>query len=152
MPDADPSSANASPARGVTARGGAAREGAAAAAPAGSGPVRPEELAPFGRRVAALVIDWAIAMAIAYGFAGGDAMAILGIFAAQRVLVGGLTGSSIGHRLLGLRIVHATRGRVPFLSVLVRTVLLCLVLPPLWRTVEGVPLHDDLARSRLVRG
>ena len=145
MPDVDPTSAR--PVRG--ARGGAPR-GGSRGGPRGG--VRREQLAPFGRRVGALVVDWAIAMAISYGFFGGDAMAILGVFAAQRVLVGGLTGSSIGHRLLGLRIVHASRGRVPFLSVLVRTVLLCLVLPPLWRTVVGVPLHDDLARSRLVRG
>lgn len=91
-------------------------------------------------------------MAIAYGFAGGDAMAILGIFAAERILVGGLTGASIGHRLTGLRVVHVSRGRATFVAVVVRTVLLCLVLPALWRTVEGVPLHDDLARTRLVRG
>ena len=103
--------------------------------------VRPEERAPFVRRLAALAVDWAIAMAIAYGFFDGDAIAV----------VGGFLGSSIGHFVLGLRVVSISRGRAPFLSVLVRTVLICLVLPPLWHTVAGVPLHDDLARTRLVR-
>jgi uncharacterized RDD family membrane protein YckC len=104
--------------------------------------IRPEERAPFGRRLAALAIDWAIAMAITYGFFDGEPFVILGIFALQRILVGGFLGSSIGHFLLGLRVVNVSRGRASFPAI---------VLPPLWHTVAGVPLHDDLARTRLVR-
>jgi uncharacterized RDD family membrane protein YckC len=113
--------------------------------------IRPEERAPFGRRLAALAIDWAIAMAITYGFFDGEPFVILGIFALQRILVGGFLGSSIGHFLLGLRVVNVSRGRASFPAIVLRTVLTCLVLPPLWHTVAGVPLHDDLARTRLVR-
>ena len=132
VPDADPS---------------APRRGHAGAA----GPVTTPELAPFGRRLLALCLDWAIAMAIAYGFLDGDAFAILGIFALQRILVGGLLGSSIGHRVAGLRLVAVDRGRAPFHRGVVRAVLLCRGRPGRWRTVDGVPLHDDLARTRLVR-
>ena len=71
-------------------------------------------LAPLGRRVVALVIDWVACLAISGAFfasvpdafllSRGNPMATLGIFALENVLLVGSIGHTLGHRLLGLRV------------------------------------------------
>jgi uncharacterized RDD family membrane protein YckC len=129
-------------------------------------------LAPVSRRVLALVVDWFACMAIAYGFLPADlqASATLGIFLLENVLLVGTVGGTLGHRLLGLRVrrvrppallVAGPRAPVPdagpdvppnlFLA-LVRSVLLCLVLPAVVWDADGRGLHDRTAGTAIVRG
>ncbi|MGW0733240.1 RDD family protein [Streptomyces sp. NPDC002851] len=120
----------------------------------------PEEgsgaIAPFGRRLGALAIDWAACMLIAYGlFAQGDRQAqgnwALGIFFVLSLLTVGTLGSTPGKRLLGLRVVAEGGGRLGLGRVLVRCVLLCLAIPPLIWDRDGRGLHDRIARAVQVR-
>ena len=58
-----------------------------------------------------------------------------------------LIGGSAGQILLGIRIVDIDTGmRIGFLPSIMRTFLICLVVPPLL-TVHGRGLHDRAVRS-----
>ncbi|GAA0462170.1 RDD family protein [Streptomyces stramineus] len=116
----------------------------------------PGSVAPLGRRFGALFIDWALCMLIAYALladgkpqqAGNWALLI---FFVLSVLTVGTVGCTPGKRLLGLRVVSVTGGRLSLPRVLLRSVLLAIVIPAvIWdRDTRG--LHDRLARAVQVR-
>ena len=99
----------------------------------------PGSMAPTGRRVVALFIDGVIAQVIAMGLLGYVQGA------------GGLGGYTVGHRLLRLRVDRCPSGYAGLGRGLVRSVLLCLALPPLIVDREGRGLHDRLAGTVIVR-
>ncbi|THA60292.1 RDD family protein [Streptomyces sp. A0958] len=116
----------------------------------------PGAIAPLGRRFGALFIDWALCLLIAYGlFARGDQQAAgnwaLGIFLVLSVLTVGTIGCTPGKRLVGIRVIAEDGGRLGFVRVLVRSVLLCLAIPALVWDRDGRGLHDRLARAVQVR-
>ncbi|WP_367323718.1 RDD family protein [Streptomyces sp. HUAS ZL42] len=116
----------------------------------------PGSLARPGRRLGALAVDWGVSLLIAYGLitdgydqATGN-WALL-IFFALHVLTVGTVGFTPGKRLFGLRVVTQDTGTVNPLRVLLRSVLLCLAIPPLIWDRDGRGLHDRLARTVEVR-
>ncbi|WP_415950747.1 RDD family protein [Streptomyces sp. KLOTTS4A1] len=116
----------------------------------------PGSIARPGRRIAALFIDWALCMLIAYGLlARGEAQtagnwAVL-VLLVMSVLTVGTIGSTPGKRIMGLRVLAEDGDRLGFLRVIVRSVLLCLAIPPLVWDRDGRGLHDRLARAVQVR-
>ncbi|MDP7384097.1 MAG: hypothetical protein QF382_08490, partial [Acidimicrobiales bacterium] len=56
-----------------------------------------------------------------------------------------------GQRLVRLRVVSIDGGRVPLWRVLVRTLLICLVIPAVVYDDDGRGVHDRLAHTRVVR-
>jgi hypothetical protein len=123
-------------------------------------PVRgPGSMAPLGRRVVALAIDWLLCLAISEAFVDGDPMATLGVFALENVVLVGTAGFTVGHRVLGLRVrdvatagsATAGAGAPGLVRAAVRTVLLCLVIPAVVWDAEGRPLHDRVAGTLIVR-
>ena len=113
-----------------------------------STPLLPQ--ASYGRRLFALCLDWFAAYIIAR-------------LITQEVIVPGwlqltvfflevsfftiLIGGSAGQVVLGIRIVDIDTGmRIGFLPSIMRTFLICLVVPPLL-TVHGRGLHDRAVRS-----
>lgn len=116
----------------------------------------PGSVAPLGRRFGALFIDWTLCMLIAYGLlARGDQQAAgnwaLGVFLVMSLLTVGTIGCTPGKRILGVRVVAEDGGRLGFVRVAVRTVLLLLVIPALVWDRDGRGLHDRLSRSVQVR-
>ena len=108
-------------------------------------------VAPLGRRLIALAVDWAAAVAISMGFFDYDAMATLAIFAVMTVVLVGTLGSTIGHLVLGMG-VRAAPGTPPGpLRALVRTALLCLVIPAVVWGPDGRGLHDVVAGTTITR-
>ena len=116
----------------------------------------PGSVAGMGQRLVALVIDWVASLLVSgelfhlgQGRAPG-ALTLL-IFAAEILVLTLLSGGSFGQLLLRLRVERVSGGRLPFLPLLVRTVLLCLVVPPLIYDRDGRGLHDRIAGSVVVR-
>ncbi|MGW8973328.1 RDD family protein [Streptomyces platensis] len=120
----------------------------------------PEEgsgsIARPGRRFAALFIDWALCLLIAYGLlSGGKAQAAsnwaLVVFAVLSVLTVGTVGFTPGKRLIGLRVISEDGGRISLPRVVVRTVLLVVVIPAVVWDQDGRGLHDRVTRAVQVR-
>jgi hypothetical protein len=111
----------------------------------------PRSIGSLGRRIAALVIDWAIASGVGYLFFGGDAMAILIAFAALQYVFLVTVSGSVGHVILGMRVVPLVPKWIGPLRPLVRTLLLCIVIPAVVWDRDQRGLHDQLAGTVLVR-
>lgn len=111
----------------------------------------PGSVARFGRRVAALCVDWALAMLLSFVFFGGDSTANLAFFAGMQLVFVGVTGHSIGHRTLGMQVQRLDGTAAKPLDGVVRTVLLCLVVPALLSDADQRGLHDRAAKTILVR-
>jgi uncharacterized RDD family membrane protein YckC len=112
-------------------------------------------VASWGRRLAAVLVDWLICTwAIAGGVLrvqGPDLSAVgLGIFAAEYVLLVGTLGMTLGMRLFRIHVVSLEGGRPPFVAVLIRTFLLCLAVPALIWDRDRRGLHDRAARTVVV--
>jgi uncharacterized RDD family membrane protein YckC len=105
----------------------------------------------FGRRLGAFAIDITLGALISYAFFDYDRWASLIVFAVLQVLFLTLLAGSIGHLLLGLRLVPLTGGWIGPWRPVVRTVLLCLLVPALISDRDRRGLHDRLAGTVLVR-
>ncbi len=105
-----------------------------------------------GRRIAALAIDWACAVVISVAFFSYDALATTVVFSIVQILFLPTLGGSPGHRLLGLRLQLVGGGWVGLWRPIVRTVLLCLVIPAVIWDADQRGLHDKAAGTVLLRG
>ncbi len=126
-------------------------------------PDGPGSLAPLGRRVVALLIDWFACILISWMLTrdghrwpwDADPTLTWLIFLAENVLLVGTIGFTAGHRVLGLRVrrlVHdAPDGPPGPVRALVRSVLLCLVIPAVVWDGDGRGLHDRAAGTAIVR-
>ncbi len=114
--------------------------------------------AGLGRRLAALVIDWAVSVLVAlvlfrqaaYGSVDSS-VATLFVFAAEVIVLTWLTGASFGQRILGLHVVRLDGSRLGLGRVALRTLLICLVIPAVVYDAQGRGLHDRAVGSRVVR-
>jgi uncharacterized RDD family membrane protein YckC len=115
-----------------------------------------------GRRVVALLIDYAAASIIASGFLGFDQFALpaeagftmftpLIVFAVLQIVFIPTLGGSPGHRIAGLRVVRADGGWVGLWRPIVRTLLLLLVIPAVVWDADQRGLHDKAAGTMLLR-
>jgi hypothetical protein len=106
-------------------------------------------LAGQGRRLGALLVDWAVAYLIVLAFgwhpeSEQGQWGVLAIFAAEHLLLLSTLGYTIGKRIFGMR-VGKLGGPLAPLSVVIRTVLLMLVIPAVIWDRDGRGLHDRLA-------
>jgi uncharacterized RDD family membrane protein YckC len=111
----------------------------------------PRSIARFGRRLGAFAIDIAIGALISSAFFGYDRWASLAIFAVLQVLFLMLLSGSIGHLLLGMRVVPLAGGWIGVWRPFVRTILLSLLVPALLWDRDKRGIHDRLAGTVLVR-
>jgi len=115
----------------------------------------PRSVARFGRRLAAIAIDWAISYGLSWLlFRAQDGTAnpwiTLAVFAVLTLLFELFFNASIGHLALRMRVVPIRGGALAPWRPLVRTVLLCLAIPPLIWDRDQRGLHDRLAGTVLV--
>ncbi|KRF29576.1 RDD family protein [Phycicoccus sp. Soil802] len=119
-------------------------------------------IARFGRRLVGVVIDWTACQLIAAALfdvplpfagvaSGNDTLILLGLFALEQLLLVGTAGYTLGHRVVGLRVLSLDGQRARPFQVLVRTVLLCLFLPAMFWDKDGRSLHDKAAGTLIVR-
>jgi uncharacterized RDD family membrane protein YckC len=116
-------------------------------------------LAPMGRRLAALLIDWLISYGLALLALGAGAIskailptAVLVIWFLLGVMAVRLFGFTPGQLALGLE-VAAVDGRVPvgLGRLAVRGLLIGVVVPPLFVDSDGRGLHDRVTGTAVVR-
>jgi uncharacterized RDD family membrane protein YckC len=111
----------------------------------------------LGRRIGALFIDWIIAALSAAAVTGSayagsgaaNSFIPLAAFFVEVSLLTGLLGTTIGKRIFGLRVEGPDGRGIGLLRAMVRTALLCLVIPALVMTDDKRGLHDLAARSRV---
>lgn len=113
-------------------------------------------IARLGRRLGAIVIDWAIAYLLSWSFfraedGSADPWVTLGLFAAEQYVFLLLLGGAVGHLILRMRVVPLRGGYLGVWRPLVRTVLLCLAVPALIWDADQRGLHDKAAGTILVR-
>jgi uncharacterized RDD family membrane protein YckC len=110
-------------------------------------------MAPPGRRLAAIAIDWLVVSLIATVLLeplGRSAGPLLVLLVEQTLLVG-TAGYSLGHRVAGLRVEALEGGPAGIGRAALRSVLWCLALPPLIWDRDQRGLHDRAARTVAVR-
>ena len=119
--------------------------------------------APLLRRLAALIVDWALCTLIAVGLFGMEwgqvegarAFLPLGLLLVENLLLVTTLGTTLGHRLLGIRVVSVDgleqQAPPPVVQSVYRAVLLCLFVPALIMDADGRGLHDKAGRTVVVR-
>jgi len=126
-------------------------------------------MASFGRRLVAIAIDWGLCQLIAlailgerWGTGGSASFVPLAIFAIENLLLVSTLGYTVGHRVMGLRVVRvavndpsaptAWLASLPGLVAgTVRTALLCLAIPALVWDRDGRAWHDRLSGTMILR-
>lgn len=118
----------------------------------------PGSVARFGRRLVGVMIDWLLCSLVAaalwgYSITGGDSGSFkpLVIFAVQHLILVGTIGFTIGHRVVGLRVVRLGGGLPGFVPALARTILLVLAIPALIWDRDDRGLHDKVAGTVVIR-
>ncbi|MBS1905129.1 MAG: RDD family protein [Actinobacteria bacterium] len=116
----------------------------------------------IGRRIAALVIDYAAASIIAGAFLGFEQFALpkeagltqfapMVVFAVLQILFIPTIGGSPGHRIVGLRLVMVNGVWVGLWRPIVRTLLLVFVIPAVIFDADQRGLHDKAVGTVLIR-
>lgn len=111
----------------------------------------PGSVGRLGRRLIAIIIDWVLCYAIAAAFLGDTGMAVLGLFAVEQIVLIGTLGYSIGHRIMGLQVQRMDGRPAGFAAAVVRTILLCLLLPAVVFDPDQRGVHDRAMDTILVR-
>ncbi|HEY3896619.1 MAG TPA: RDD family protein [Pseudonocardiaceae bacterium] len=105
----------------------------------------------FGLRILALVIDWLPCSVAAQLLTKNPAFSALALFAAITAVSIGLAGRTIGHAVAGLRVALLDGRRAGFAPAVIRTVLICLLIPPVVYNSDGRGLHDRAAGTIVLR-
>ena len=113
----------------------------------------------YGRRMAALALDWLACYAIVAALSGGvnkmspnSSLYVLVIFFLEVWILIALQGATLGHRLFGMKVIRFEDGGAISLSqALIRTVLLVLVVTAVTFDVNGRGIHERLSGSVLTR-
>jgi hypothetical protein len=110
----------------------------------------PLPIASNWQRAQAITIDWIGSLFVATLLL--DNSWTLFFFFFQVAILTALTGSSAGQRLRGIRIIDVnTLQNIAPLGALLRTFLICLVIPAVVQNKEGRGLHDLATKSAAVR-
>jgi hypothetical protein len=109
----------------------------------------PKSMASMGRRVLALFIDWLLSLLIAIWLTHSQYWTIV-VFAVEVFVLTALTGTTVGKRLCGIRVVRTNGSLVGFRWALVRTLLLLTVVLPLLTDYDRRGIHDRAADTMVV--
>jgi uncharacterized RDD family membrane protein YckC len=120
-------------------------------------------VAPMGRRLIALIVDWLLCYLIASSIVGHNVFTVtdahyqdanviaLLIFAVEVYLLTSVSGLTVGKRLLGIRTIRTDGSAPGFKWAAVRTLLLLFVVPACLTDRDMRGLHDRAANTIVVR-
>jgi uncharacterized RDD family membrane protein YckC len=104
-------------------------------------------VATWGRRIAALVVDWLASLLVASAFGGPAVMQGHGWESWLPLLVFWLEAGSFGQVVTRIAVVHLDGRPVSLLAALLRSLLICLVVPPVIYNRDRRGLHDLATRT-----
>jgi uncharacterized RDD family membrane protein YckC len=115
-----------------------------------------------GRRMLGITIDWLAAYAVTLGFfAGGGSFlersrnvggTVLLVLTLEYIILVALTGSSFGHRIVGLKVVRfSDAGAVTIVQALIRTLLLVTIVAAITFDENGRAPNERLSNTVLVK-
>jgi uncharacterized RDD family membrane protein YckC len=126
-------------------------------------PQGPGSIAPMGRRLLALIIDWVLCELIVSAVTHHSVTRVndsaylstqdwttVACFLELYVLTA-LSGLTVGKRLLGIRVIRTDGGRPGFGWAALRTLLLFFVIPPLLADRDMRGMHDRACDTIVVR-
>jgi uncharacterized RDD family membrane protein YckC len=114
-------------------------------------PARPSAAVPayasWPRRIIALFVDWGVSTLAVVGILGSRYHAgsiwVMVAFVLEASVLTTLAGGSFGQLLAGIRVLTIEGRPLNLLLAVARTLLICLVIPPLiFRSDSGRGLHD----------
>ena len=122
-------------------------------------------LAGFGRRLAAVVIDWFASILVVRlvfpelsptsatigSFDPSFSLAVLGVFAFEVTVLTWLLGASFGKTFLGIGVRRLDGAPAGLPRALLRTLLVCLVVPAVVWDRDGRGLHDRWCGTACLR-
>jgi len=115
-------------------------------------------VAGYGRRFGALFIDWIASALVAHllfpQFSYGtqqSGVATLSVFFIMKSALTMLGGASFGQRILGIRVIALGKPYVNPWRALLRTLLICLVIPAVIWDRDGRGLQDRAAGTVVVK-
>ena len=123
----------------------------------------PSSVAPMGRRLMALLVDWVLCYLIGSSIVRHNVFAVtdthysdaqviaLLLFIVEVYLLTSISGLTVGKRLLGLRTIRTNGDRPGFKWAAVRTILLLFVVPACLTDRDQRGLHDRAADTIVVR-
>lgn len=111
----------------------------------------PGAAAGFGARILAITIDWLPCSVAAQLLTKNPAFSALALFAAVTAVSLGIAGRTTGHAVAGLRVALLDGSRAGFGAAVIRTVLLCLLIPPVVYDSDGRGLHDRAVGTIVLR-
>lgn len=124
----------------------------------------PLSVAPMGRRLIALIVDWVLCYLIVSAvtahriFTGTNdphysaaSWGTLALFVLEVYLLTAVSGLTVGKRLLGIRVIRTDGSQPGFAWAALRTVLLLFVIPACLTDRDMRGLHDRAADTIVVR-
>ena len=116
-------------------------------------------MAGWGRRILALTVDWVASMCVAGALVGPSVLSSRGweawlpmlVFLLEATVLTPLAGGSFGKLVTRVAVVRLDRRPVSLLVALLRTLLVCLVIPPVIYNRDRRGLHDLVAGTVTVR-
>ena len=116
-------------------------------------------VASWGRRILALCVDWFASILVSGAIVGPGVLTSHGweawmpllVFLVEASVLTPLVGGSFGQLLLRVAVVRLDRRPVSLLVAALRTLLICLVVPPVIYNRDRRGLHDLVARTVTVR-
>ena len=114
-------------------------------------PHGPGSAAGFGPRILAIMVDWLPCAAAAQLLTANPSFSALALFAAVTALSIGVAGRTVGHAVGGRRVALLDGRRAGLGAAVIRTVLLCLVIPPVVYDADGRGLHDRAVGTIVLR-
>ena len=115
-------------------------------------------LASWRSRIAALLLDWAVSMAVAVGLfgsvvmtgSGWQAWMVLATFFVESTVLSWLTGGSLGQLVCRIGVIRLDRVPLGLPRAVLRAALVSLALPPLVVGADRRGLHDYAAGTAVV--
>jgi uncharacterized RDD family membrane protein YckC len=118
----------------------------------------PGSVAPWGRRLTALFVDWLVVLGVSLAIVGppqpGEdtfGLVNLGVLVVMYVVLLMTARATIGMWLLGLGVLPVGSPRLSFLRIVGRSVLLALVIPAVIYDRDRRGLHDRLGATVVAR-